>query len=141
MIAYALQRRLACLFVLFAASLASAAEPQVRDVVSSVVERLRTSHDEAGLHALSEADVLALVLAGASDRRVAAALGIAPSTARTHVRAVLRKTGAGSRRELRRRDGRDGTAALATASPSGLRASDVQIRRASPPRSAGVPQR
>gem|GEM_PF-5758629 len=121
---------------------------------------------EAARLTTREADVLALVLAGASDRRIAAALGIAPSTARTHVRAVLRKTGAGSRRELRRRDGRDVTGArirwpvpvsppvemplatapfplapLAPASPSGLRASDAQVRRASPSRSADVAQR
>lgn len=56
-----------------------------------------------------EADVLALVLAGATDRRIAAALGVAPSTVRTHVRAVLRKTGAADRRVLRLLDGQGGT--------------------------------
>jgi len=60
---------------------------------------------EAARPTAREADVLALVLAGASDRRIAAALGVAPSTVRTHVRAVLRKTGAADRQVLRRLDG------------------------------------
>lgn len=53
---------------------------------------------------LREADVLALLLAGATDRRAAAALGVAPSTVRSHARAVLRKVGAVDRRQLRRLD-------------------------------------
>jgi DNA-binding CsgD family transcriptional regulator len=55
-----------------------------------------------------EADVLALLLAGATDRRAAAALGVAPSTVRSHARAVLRKVGAADRRQLRRLDVRPG---------------------------------
>jgi DNA-binding CsgD family transcriptional regulator len=51
-----------------------------------------------------EADVLALLLSGASDRVAAAALGVAPATVRTHARAVLRKAGVADRRDLRRLD-------------------------------------
>ena len=53
-----------------------------------------------------EADVLALLLAGATDRVAAATLGVAPSTVRTHARAVLRKVGVADRRSLRRLDSR-----------------------------------
>lgn len=51
-----------------------------------------------------ESDVLALLLAGATDRVAAAALGVAPSTVRSHARAVLRKVGVTDRRSLRRLD-------------------------------------
>jgi hypothetical protein len=86
-----------------------------------------------------EADVLALLLAGATDRGMAAALGVAPSTVRTHVRAVLRKTGAADRRVLRRLDGQVAADAPrvwpapvdrpATALLSGLLGSGAQVRR------------
>ena len=51
-----------------------------------------------------EADVLALLLVGATDRAAAAALGVAPATIRTHARALFRKVGAADRHELRRLD-------------------------------------
>ena len=50
-----------------------------------------------------EADVLVLVLGGASTADVAARLCVAPATARTHCRALLRKLGAADRRALRAR--------------------------------------
>ena len=53
---------------------------------------------------MREADVLALLLVGATDRAAAAALGVAPATIRTHARALLRKVGAADRHELRRLD-------------------------------------
>jgi len=53
-----------------------------------------------------EADVLVLLLAGATDRAAAAALGVAPSTVRSHARSVLRKAGITDRRSLRRLDAR-----------------------------------
>lgn len=50
-----------------------------------------------------EADVLLLVLAGFSTAEVAARLWLAPATARSHCRAILRKCGAADRRALRAR--------------------------------------
>ena len=50
-----------------------------------------------------EADVLLLLLQGVTTRGVAERLCVAPSTARSHCRAVLRKLGAGDRRALRAR--------------------------------------
>lgn len=46
-----------------------------------------------------EADVLARIVAGQDTRRIAAGLGVAPSTARTHVQRLLTKLGAASRLE------------------------------------------
>jgi len=66
-----------------------------------------------------EADVLALLLAGATDRRAAAMLGVAPSTVRTHARAVLRKVGVADRRQLRRLDARPEARSAASLRPSG----------------------
>ncbi len=54
----------------------------------------------AGL-SLREADVLVLLLQGFTTPAVAARLSVAPSTARSHCRAVLRKLGARDRRGLR----------------------------------------
>lgn len=51
-----------------------------------------------------EADVLALVLAGLSDRQIAGELTVSPATVRSHVRSLLRRLGAADRAELRRRD-------------------------------------
>ena len=48
-----------------------------------------------------EADVLVLLLHGFTTAAIGARLCVAPSTARTHCRAVLRKLGAGDRRALR----------------------------------------
>ena len=48
-----------------------------------------------------EADVLVLLLRGLTTAAIGARLCVAPSTARTHCRAVLRKLGAGDRRALR----------------------------------------
>jgi DNA-binding CsgD family transcriptional regulator len=87
-----------------------------------------------------EADALALLLAGATDRRIATTLGVAPSTARSHVRAVLRKAGVADRRALLALDhprapaGAAGTYSGVGArdAPSGLRAFAVQVRRDSP---------
>lgn len=50
-----------------------------------------------------EADVLLLILAGFSTAEVAARLWLAPTTARSHCRAILRKCGAADRRALRAR--------------------------------------
>ena len=50
-----------------------------------------------------EADVLVLLLRGFTTAAIGARLCVAPSTARTHCRAVLRKLGAGDRRVLRAR--------------------------------------
>ena len=86
---------------------------------------------EAACPTPREADVLALVLAGATDRRMAEALGVAPSTVRSHVRAVLRKAGVADRRELRRLDG-PAPADSSLSGPSGLRACGAQVRRDSP---------
>jgi DNA-binding CsgD family transcriptional regulator len=83
---------------------------------------------EAACPTPREADVLALVLAGATDRRMAEALGVARSTVRSHVRAVLRKTGVANRRELRRLD-RPALVDASLGGPSGLRACGVQVRR------------
>lgn len=58
---------------------------------------------EGGLTA-READVLALVLAGLSDRQIADELTVSPATVRSHVRSLLRRLGAADRAELRRRD-------------------------------------
>ena len=97
-----------------------------------------------------EADVLALLLAGATDRRAAAVLGVAPSTVRSHARAVLRKVGVADRRQLRRLDARP-AAQLADVMPpsgplrdsgrtcpSGLRACAAEVRRCST-RGRGAP--
>lgn len=54
----------------------------------------------AGLSA-READVLVLLLGGLTTPDIAARLGVAECTARSHCRAVLRKIGVGDRRELR----------------------------------------
>ena len=51
-----------------------------------------------------EADVLALVLGGLTDRQIAAELTVSPATARSHVRSLLRRLGAVDRTGLRRRD-------------------------------------
>ena len=56
----------------------------------------------AGLSA-READVLLLILAGATTATVARRLVVAPATARAHCRAVLRKLEAADRRALRAR--------------------------------------
>ena len=64
--------------------------------------RLRTPVSAAGLSA-READVLVLLLHGLTTPAVAARLGVADSTARSHCRAVLRKLGAPDRRALRAR--------------------------------------
>ena len=48
-----------------------------------------------------EADVLVLLLRGLTTAAIGARLCVSSSTARTHCRAVLRKTGAGDRRTLR----------------------------------------
>jgi DNA-binding CsgD family transcriptional regulator len=50
-----------------------------------------------------EADVLVLLLLGLTTPAVAARLGVAVSTVRSHCRAVLRKLGAPDRRALRAR--------------------------------------
>ena len=57
---------------------------------------------EAGLTE-READVLVLLLAGHTTAGIAGHLCVSLSTARSHCRAVLRKTGAGDRRALRAR--------------------------------------
>ena len=54
----------------------------------------------AGL-SLREADVLVLLLQGLTTPAVAARLSVAPSTARSHCRAVLRELGVRDRRGLR----------------------------------------
>ena len=53
----------------------------------------------AGLSA-REIDVLALLLARRTNTEIAATLGVAPTTVRSHCRALLRKLGAGDRRAL-----------------------------------------
>ena len=63
----------------------------------------------AGL-TLREADVLVLLLRGLTTPAVAARLCVAASTARSHCRAVLRKTGATDRRALRAQLLADGSA-------------------------------
>jgi len=50
-----------------------------------------------------EADVLVLILDGLSTTALAKRLGVTPTTARTHCRALLRKLGAADRRALRAR--------------------------------------
>jgi DNA-binding CsgD family transcriptional regulator len=99
-----------------------------------------------------EADVLALLLAGATDRRAASLLGVAPSTVRSHARAVLRKVGVADRRQLRRLDVRPADAPAAGVPPpplvaeaadacaSGLRACAAEVRRESPRGPAPVAQ-
>ena len=61
--------------------------------VGSIVQRARLT--------AREADVLVLLLGGASTAGVADRLCVAPATARTHCRALLRKFGAADRRALR----------------------------------------
>ncbi|GAB2923262.1 LuxR C-terminal-related transcriptional regulator [Streptomyces mayteni] len=53
----------------------------------------------AGLLTEREADVLARIVEGEDTRRIAAGLGVAPSTARTHVQRLLTKLGTASRLE------------------------------------------
>jgi len=53
-----------------------------------------------------EADVLALLLAGSSDRGIASELTVSPATVRSHARSLLRRLEAADRAELRRRDRR-----------------------------------
>ncbi len=64
------------------------------------VARLRTA-----AYGLSprEADIVALVLRGASTRRISAALYIAESTVQGHLQSVFEKAGVKSRRELLKR--------------------------------------
>jgi DNA-binding CsgD family transcriptional regulator len=61
------------------------------------------AHDAVSAAGISarEADALVLLLQGLTTAAVAARLGVAVSTARSHCRAVLRKLGAGDRRALR----------------------------------------
>ncbi len=74
-----------------------------------------------------EVEVLVRVADGEDTRLIAAGMGIAPSTARTHVQRVLMKLGVGSRLE-----------AAALAARTGLldRAGPVQLRSAREPDSA-----
>ncbi len=53
----------------------------------------------AGLLTVREADVLVRIVEGEDTRRIAAGLGVAPSTARTHVQRLLTKLGTASRLE------------------------------------------
>lgn len=53
----------------------------------------------AGLLTEREADVLVRIVEGEDTRRIAAGLGVAPSTARTHVQRLLTKLGTASRLE------------------------------------------
>jgi DNA-binding CsgD family transcriptional regulator len=89
---------------------------------------------EAACLTAREADVLALLLAGATDRVAAATLGVAPSTVRSHARAVLRKAGVRDRRQLRRLDASPAAhgAACACGAP-------CEVRAPRTPRFAQVP--
>ncbi len=109
------------------------------------IAALVPSHVAAACLTARETDVLALILAGATDRGMAAALGVEPSTVRSHARALLRKLGVSDRAELRRLDrapaavlgavaavpAGDGRRPCALAA-SGLHVCGAEVRRDSP---------
>jgi DNA-binding NarL/FixJ family response regulator len=67
-----------------------------------------------------EIEVLVRVAEGEDTRLIAAGMGIAPSTARTHVQRVLMKLGVGSRLEAAALAARTGLLARAGQNPAGL---------------------
>ncbi|TNM26628.1 helix-turn-helix transcriptional regulator [Streptomyces sedi] len=82
----------------------TAVAPQLlRDAFAELLDPRDGTHAEgarlAGLLTEREADVLARIVEGEDTRRIAAGLGVAPSTARTHVQRLLTKLGTASRLE------------------------------------------
>lgn len=74
---------------------------QADRMVSVLTDRVTPSEVPLGDLTEREREVLATIGSGLlSDRELAEALFIAPSTARTHVKNILRKTGLSNRREL-----------------------------------------
>ena len=77
--------------------------------------RLSEIRDAIGTLSPRERDVMALIVAGSSNKQVARELGVSPKTIESHRANLMRKVGAGSLAELVRyamlvaRDGRAGT--------------------------------
>ena len=70
----------------------------IPDVVASASARATPAPLPDGLTA-REAEVLALLAAGTSNRDIASCLFISPNTAANHVRSILQKTGSANRTE------------------------------------------
>ncbi|WP_062216500.1 response regulator transcription factor [Streptomyces sp. NBRC 109706] len=82
----------------------AAVAPQLlREAFAELLHPRDGAHAEgarlAGLLTEREADVLARIVEGEDTRRIATGLGVAPSTARTHVQRLLTKLGTASRLE------------------------------------------
>lgn len=70
-----------------------------QDVVTNAVLRTHSASNNAGLTA-KERQILILLLCGCSNPEIAEELYVTVPTVRTHVRSILRKLGAGCRRDL-----------------------------------------